>query len=251
MSAYGCDVIPRVLAYRGTTLFIGLPGVGLTAIAALASAALCGGNLFFGQQCVKTDVMLFADPFIDRHLDALKAINTAVPEALIVECSGCGDTSGTLTEKIDANFEEAHGRSKKFKAGAYVFDDISQALKPSERTSPAKIMECAEALLQWPLNRDMPMIATLAATATDVIRGNLRPLGSMFDRIINVDRLGPSGQIQVLRDRFGHPGFRVSFDLLTPQIGEDKAGNAVRGVAIDSDLTNSCSPMLPRIKRND
>jgi hypothetical protein len=222
---YGDPIIKHFLEYDSSTLLIGAPNCGLSALAAYAAATIAGGGKFFGEKAEPLPVILFGDSFMARYLDAVAALDLPAPDGLILKSNSTEAHEWSAADMLDA----VHAKLT-FK-GVYVFDDLTRTVRPSEQ-SPATLIEATQELLSWAYGRDSALVATLAAHPDTIMLGELQPLAALFNRIVTVECVGPSGRLTVIKDSFGSAGHRATFDLVNPVIGHTVSGEDVRATAV-------------------
>jgi hypothetical protein len=237
MTVYDAPLIRNVLNRNSATLLIGAPSSGLSSLAAYVATSIASGGMFFGQQAKQRPVVLFGDGFTQRYIDARKALDDVTDYAgLHDKCAGCGRTDGTITERVSENVEPIYDEIERANGVVVVYDGIEDCLhQPMHALTPANVVEAATALSASAMGDGYSLVATLRALPSDLLDGALKPLCTIFDRIVFAELIGASGRATVIRDRLGPAGYRATFDLVSPQIGTDEDGAPVRGAAIFTD----------------
>lgn len=237
MTIYDAPIIRHILNPNSATLLIGAPSSGLSSLAAYIATSIASGGMFFGQQAKRRPVAMFGDGFTHRYIDARKALDDATDYAgLHDKRAGCGRTDGTIAERVGDNVEAIYDEIDRANGVVVVYDGLEDCLLQSMHAlTPAKVVEAATALSASAVGDGYSLVTTLRALPSHLLDGALKPLCTIFDRIVFAELIGAAGRATVIRDRLGLAGYRATFDLVSPQIGTDEDGSPVRGAAIFPD----------------
>jgi hypothetical protein len=246
MTVYDAPIIRNILHPNSATLLIGAPSSGLSSLAAYLATSIATGGMFFEQRTKQRPVLFFGDGFTPRYIDARKELDGAADYAgLILKYASCGRSDDeSITERVTNNFDASCKSIKNGIKAVVVYDGLEECLlEPKDALVAANVVEAATAVSASALGCNYPLVATLRASPADVLDGALRPLCSIFDRIVHVELIGAAGRATVIRDRLGPSGYRAAFDLVSPEIGTDADGGSVRGAAIfpDTDMPQALS----------